>query len=582
MKNALAPRKELETILLSFRNAFLTVGVFSFFINLILLIPAIYMLQIYDRVLMSRNETTLWVITAIVLGFYVLMGILEAARSLVLVRVSTKLDMDLNSRVFTAAFEHRLKLGRGNPGQALSDLTNVRQFLTGNGLFAFFDAPWTPIFIVVIAFLHPLLGLLSLVGAILLFSLAWLTEAVTRKPLAEANTHAAASSQFANNNLRNAEVIEAMGMLDNLITRWFGRQKNMLALQAQASERAGRITAVTKATTTALQSLILGVGGWLAIDGTITPGAMIAASILMGRALAPVQLAISTWKQLIGARAAYHRLDQMLTDFPARKPGMRLPSPKGQVSVEQLVAAAPGSQAPILKGINFTLQPGEIVGIIGPSASGKSTLARLLVGVWPALSGKVRLDGADVYSWNKAELGPHIGYLPQDIELFDGTIAENIARFGEIDSENVVEAARQAGVHEMILRFPKGYDTPIGDGGSVLSGGQRQRIGLARALYGNPVLIVLDEPNSNLDDTGEAALVQTVRGLKQAGRTVVLITHRTSILSAVDKLLLLVDGAVQLFGPRDEVLAALAQRQQQAVQRPVALTPMPSAAQGAA
>lgn len=584
MKNVLAPRKELETILLSFRNAFLTVGAFSFFINLIMLVPAIYMLQIYDRVLMSRNETTLWVITAIVLGFYVLMGILEAARSLVLVRVSTKLDMDLNSRVFTAAFEHKLKLGRGNPGQALSDLTNVRQFLTGNGLFAFFDAPWAPIFIIVITFLHPLLGLLSLLGAILLFFLAWLTEAATRKPLAEANAHAAASSQFANNNLRNAEVIEAMGMLGNLITRWFKRQENMLAMQALASERAGRISALTKAVRLALQSLILGVGGWLAIDGTITPGAMIAASILMGRALAPVELAIATWKQFIGARAAYHRLDQMLTEFPPRKPGMSLPAPKGYVQVEQLVAAAPGSQVPILKGISFAIQPGEIVGIIGPSASGKSTLARLLVGVWPALSGKVRLDGADVYSWNKAELGPYIGYLPQDIELFDGTIAENIARFGDVDANKVVEAARQAGVHEMILRFPKGYDTPIGDGGSVLSGGQRQRIGLARALYGNPVLIVLDEPNSNLDDVGEAALVQAVRGLKQAGRTVVLITHRTSILAAVDKLLLLVEGTLQLFGPRDEVLAALAQRQQQAIARPVAVAPatMPPAAQGAA
>lgn len=570
MKNILAPRKELERILLSFRHAFFTVGVFSFFINLILLVPAIYMLQIYDRVLMSRNETTLWVITAIALGFYVLMGVLEAARSMVLVRVSNKLDMALNHRVFTAAFEHRLKLGRGNPGQALADLTNVRQFLTGNGLFAFFDAPWAPIFIVVIAFLHPLLGALSLLGAIILFFLAWLTEVATRKPLAQANVHATASQQFANNNLRNAEVIEAMGMLDNLVGRWFERQKKMLAMQALASERAGRISALTKLVRLTLQSLILGVGAWLAIDGTITPGAMIAASILMGRALAPVELAIATWKQLIGARAAYHRLDQLLSDFPPRQPGMSLPPPEGRVSVEHLVASAPGSQVPILKGVSFAIQPGEVMGIIGPSASGKSTLARLLVGVWPAMSGKVRLDGADVYTWNKAELGRYIGYLPQDIELFDGTIAENIARFGEIDAEKVVEAARRAGVHEMILRFPKGYDTPIGEAGSVLSGGQRQRIALARALYGDPVLIVLDEPNSNLDDNGEAALVQAVLQLKQAGRTVIVITHRTSILAAVDKLLLLVDGSVQLFGPRNEVLAALAQRQQPTVAAPAA------------
>ncbi len=582
MKNLFAPRKELESVLLSFRDAFFTVGVFSFFINLILLVPAIYMLQIYDRVLMSRNEVTLFVITAIALGFYVLMGALEAARSLVLVRVSNKLDMALNSRVFTAAFEHRLKLGRGNPGQALADLTNVRQFLTGNGLFAFFDAPWAPVFIVVITFLHPLLGGLSLLGAIVLFFMAWLMEAATRKPLAQANLHAAASQQFANNNLRNAEVIEAMGMLDNLIQRWFERQKKMLAMQALASERAGRISALTKLVRIALQSLILGVGGWLAIDGTITPGAMIAASILMGRALAPVELAIATWKQFIGARAAYHRLDKLLSDFPPRQPGMSLPPPEGRVSVEQLVAGAPGSQVPILKGVNFSLQPGEVLGIIGPSASGKSTLARLLVGVWPAMSGKVRLDGADVYTWNKAELGRYVGYLPQDIELFDGTIAENIARFGEIDAEKVVEAARRAGVHEMILRFPKGYDTPIGEAGSVLSGGQRQRIALARALYGDPVLIVLDEPNSNLDDSGEAALVQAVLQLKQAGRTVVLITHRTSILAVVDKLLLLVDGSVQLFGPRNEVLAALAQRQQPTAAAPAAVTQIRPTAQGVA
>jgi ATP-binding cassette subfamily C exporter for protease/lipase len=566
MQKLLAPRKELETILLSFRKSFLMVGLFSFFINMLMLVPSIYMLQVYDRVLMSRNETTLLMLTLIVIGLYMLMGLLELARSRVLVRVSAKLDTKLNSRIFTAAFEHKLRLGKGNPGQSLSDLTNVRQFLTGNGLFAFFDAPWTPIFLVVIFLFHPLLGLLALIGAIILFSLAWATEAVTRKPMAEANNLAVASGSFANNNLRNAEVIEAMGMLGNLISRWYERQEKFLRLQGLASERASVISSITKFARISLQSLILGSGALLAIDGTITPGTMIAASILMGRALAPVEMAIGTWKQLISARAAYHRLDQMLADFPARQPGMSLPVPQGKVSVENLIATPPSSQHVILKGVNLQINAGEVVGVIGPSASGKSTLARLLVGVWPAASGKVRLDGADVYSWNKEELGPHIGYLPQDIELFDGTIAENIARFGDVDPESVVEAARLAGVHEIILRFPKGYDTPIGEAGSALSGGQRQRIALARALYGNPVLIVLDEPNSNLDEAGEGALVQAVRELKQRGKTVVLITHRTSILAVVDKLMVLADGSLQMYGFRDEVLKALAARVQQAQQ----------------
>lgn len=579
MKALLAPRKELESILASFRQSFISVGFFSLFINLLMLVPSIYMLQVYDRVLMSRNETTLLMLTLIMLGLYVLMGLLELARSRVLVRVSSALDMKLNNRVFTAAFENRLRRSKGNPGQALSDLTNVRQFLTGNGLFAFFDAPWTPIFLVIIFIFHPLLGVIALIGAILLFTLAYLTEVVTRKPLAEANNLAAASSNYANNNLRNAEVIEAMGMLESLLKRWFERQEKFLRLQGLASDRAGLISSITKITRISLQSLILGAGALLAIDGTITPGAMIAASILMGRALAPVELAIGTWKQLISARASYHRLDQLLTEFPARRVGMALPAPEGKISLENLIASAPGSQVPILKNINLQIRPGEVVGVIGPSASGKSTLARLIVGIWPAFSGKARLDGADVYTWNKEELGPHLGYLPQDIELFDGSIAENIARFGEIDADKVVAAAKLAGVHEIILHFPQGYDTPIGEGGSMLSGGQRQRIGLARALYGDPTLIVLDEPNSNLDDVGETALVQAIGELKRRGKTVIVITHRTNVLAAVDKLLVLGEGMVQLFGPRDEVLAALAQRAQQVQQQahaqgqPVRLAP---------
>ncbi len=564
MANPFGKQNELESILLSFRKSFLTVGLFSFFINLLMLLPAIYMLQVYDRVLMSRNETTLLVLTVIVLGLYGLMGVLEFARSMVLIRVSAQLDMKLDNRIFAAAFEHKLGLGVGSPGQALSDLTSVRQFLTGNGLFAFFDAPWTPIYIVVIAFFHPLLGLMALIGAIVLFALAWATEAATRKPLADANNLGVASSNFANNNLRNAEVIEAMGMLNHLLKRWFTRQKQYLSLQGVASERGATISAMTKFFRIALQSLILGAGAYLAINGTITPGAVIAGAILMGRTLAPVELAISVWKQLIAARSAYHRLDQLLTAYPAREPNMGLPAPKGAISVEGATTTPPGSQNVILKNVTLKINAGEVVGVIGPSASGKSTLARLLVGVWPTRTGKVRLDGADIYAWDKADLGPYVGYLPQDIELFEGSIAENIGRFTEIDSARVIAAAQSAGVHEMILRFQNGYDTLIGEGGSVLSAGQRQRIALARALYGDPSLIVLDEPNSNLDDQGEAALIRAVRELKQRGKTVVVVSHRVSILGVVDKLLVLADGALQLFGPRDEVMAALNKQNQPA------------------
>lgn len=570
------PRTELAEILFSFRKVFYTAGFFSMFINVIGLVPSIYMLQVYDRVLQSRNVTTLVMLTVIMLGFYLMLGMLELARSKLLIRVGAQLDMKLNSRVFVASFEKNLKHAGGNAGQSLGDLTNVRQFLTGNGLFAFFDAPWAPIYLIVIFFFNPWLGVFALIAALVLFSLAWATELSTRKPLAEANQVAASANNYATNNLRNAEVIEAMGMLDNLRQRWMQKQMRFLSLQNEASDKAASISAATKSVRIAVQSLVLGGGALLVIEGQLTPGGMIAASILLGKALQPVELAIGVWKQLLGARTAYNRLEELLKEHPERPTGMELPAPTGRLLLEEVMATAPGSQALILKQVGFYVAPGEIVGVIGPSASGKSTLARLLVGVWPTLGGKVRLDGADIYTWNKNLLGPSVGYLPQDIELFEGTIAENIARFGDVEAEQVVEAAKLAGVHEMILRFPNGYDTQIGDSGSVLSGGQRQRIAFARAVYGNPSFIVLDEPNSNLDDVGEAALVRAIQALKQRGTTVILITHRTSIISVVDKLLLLVDGALQLYGPRDQVLLAIQQRAQ------AASTTSPPAANAAA
>ncbi|NHN78606.1 type I secretion system permease/ATPase [Azotobacter chroococcum] len=552
-------RSELAETLFRLRRTFYALAVFSGVINLLMLTPAIYMLQVYDRALVSSNVTTLLMLTLLTVGLYVLLALLEVVRSSVLIRVGNRLDMMLNQRVFSAAFERNLRRAGGNPAQALQDLSQVRQFLTGSGLFAFFDAPWTPIYLLVIALIHPLLGIVTLIGSLLLVSLAWLTEVSTRKPLTEANQAALASGSFANNSLRNAEVIEAMGMLPALRQRWFGNHLRILDLQTLASDRAAWINGLTRFVRITLQSLILGGGAWLAIQGEITPGMMIACSILSGRALAPVEQVIATWKQLLSSRAAWKRLSALLQEFPARPPAMSLPRPSGRLSVEGAFACAPGSSLPILRGVTFGLAPGEALGVIGPSASGKSTLARLLAGIWPVQAGKVRLDGADVFQWNKEELGPWLGYLPQDVELFEGSIAENIARFGPLDGDAVIQAARQAGVHDMILRLPQGYDTQLSTDGGSLSGGQKQRVALARALYGDPALIVLDEPNSSLDDVGEMALIHALSDLKRRGKTLVLISHRPTVLNIVDKLLVLREGTVHMFGSRDEVLAALRQ-----------------------
>ena len=559
MKKLLDPQQEIDGVLLGFRRAFLQVGGFSFVINMLMLVPAIYMLQLYDRVLMSRNSATLLMLTLLVLVLYVLLSMLELVRSRVLVRVGTQLDVMLSNRIFTAAFERNLQRQGGNPAQALSDLTTVRQFLSGAGIFAFFDTPWTPIFIIVAGLLHPLIGLFCLIGALILLALAWLNEMVTRKPLAEAMTHAMAAGQYANNNLRNAEVIEAMGMLGNIRRRWHERQQKFLALQALASDRSGVVMAVSKFMRITLQSLVLGLGAWLVLDNMVTAGAMIAGSILMGRALAPVDQVISMWKQWIAARAAYYRLNEMLKAYPLQPDRLSLPAPKGDLLVENVTAAPPGTQIVVLKNLAFRINHGDVLGVMGASAAGKSSLARLLVGVWRPQVGHVRLDGADVSSWDKAELGPNIGYLPQDVELFDGSIAENIARFGELDSDKIMAAAQMAGVHEMILHLPQGYDTPIGVDGSGLSGGQKQRIGLARAVFGNPALVVLDEPNSNLDELGDAALVQAIRALKARGRTVVMVGHRPSTFDVMDKILVLREGTLAAYGPRDDVMAALRQ-----------------------
>lgn len=560
------PSNEIRDVLTSFRGAFRTVGVFSAIINIMMLAPSLYMLQVYDRVLASHNQTTLLMLTIMLLGAYLFMSALELVRSFVLIRVSAQLDMKMNKRIYTAAFEQNLKRAGGNAGQALQDMTNIRQFMSGNALFAFFDVPWFPIYLVVIYVFNATLGVFATCGAAALIVLAIINEVLSKKPLQEASTMAVAAGNLATNNLRNAEVIHAMGMLPGLMERWFGMHSRFLKLQAEASEKAGVVTAITKFVRISLQSLILGLGALLVLDGKITAGMMIVSSILMGRVLSPVEQLINIWKGWSSARSAYQRLKQLLAANPERAVGMALPKPQGRLDVEVISAAPPNSSFVVLKNVRFAIVPGDVLGIIGPSAAGKSTLARLLVGIWPTAIGAVRLDGADIYEWDKEELGPSIGYLPQDIELFAGTVNENIARFGDIDPVEVVLAAQRAGVHEMILQMPDGYDTVLGDGGAGLSGGQKQRLGLARALYGDPALIVLDEPNSNLDDLGEQAFVAAVNDLRLRGKTIVMITHRASALAVTTKLLLLNGGTVQLFGATAQVLESLKNANQQSVQ----------------
>jgi ATP-binding cassette subfamily C exporter for protease/lipase len=550
-------RSELAATLWTFRREFAVCVVFTVVVNLLMLTPTLYMLQVFDRVMISQSIMTLAALTLVMLFLYAVMAFAEWSRSRLLVRLGVKLDAQLNSRVFKASFESYLKqLGR-SPGQAFSDLTNVRQFMTGNGLFAFMDAPWTPIYLFVLFMLHPWLGVIGVVFSVILVALAWFSNRATKAPLEEAMEAGAQASNFVNNKLRNAELIESMGMLGDFRRLWQVRHQHYLTLNARASDVSSRVQALIKFMRYCQQSLALGAGALLVINGELSSGAMIAANVLMGRATQPLDLMVSTWKSFLSARQAFRRLENLLDEYPGRSTGLVHAAPQGNMKIEDLVATAPMRARPILKGLNAEFPAGQVIGVIGPSGSGKSTLARALVGIWPYTEGKVWLDDTILSEWERDELGPYLGYLPQDIELFEGSIAENVGRFGDLEPEKVIRACQRAGVHDMILRFPRGYDTPMGEAGSLLSGGQRQRIGLARAMYGDPKVVVLDEPNSNLDDGGEAALVKAVLDLKQQGSMVLLITHRTNILGIVDRLMLLQDGEIKLYGPRDAVIAAL-------------------------
>jgi ATP-binding cassette subfamily C exporter for protease/lipase len=564
-------RSELRATLWAFRREFFIVGVFSFVANLLMLAPTVYMLQVFDRVLVSQSELTLLAVSLITLVLLGVMALSEWMRSRLLVAAGLRFDAQLSTRVFNASFEAYLSQAGANPSRAFGDLIQIRQFLTGNGIFAFFDAPWSPIYIAVMFFLHPVLGMLAIAFALVQVALAWFGH---RRTVAPSEAAAKASSEvnaYLWGKLRNAEVLESMGMIRNLQTRWRQRQQHSLALGARAQGITHRVTAWSKFIRYTQQSLSLGAGAVLVIQGQLSVGGMIAASVLMGRALAPIDQLVGAWRSFIGTRAAFARLEALLTQYPERDPALSRVAPTGQLSLVDIVASAPGRAEPILKDINLSVAPGTITVVLGPSGSGKSTLARTMMGIWPDLSGQVLLDGLPIDGWDRIELGRHLGYLPQDIELFEGSIAENIARFGEVEANKVIDAARCAGLHEMILRFPKGYDTQIGEAGGLLSGGQRQRIGLARAIYGEPALIVLDEPNANLDDAGEEALLRTVNELKRKGKTVFLITHRPGALAVADRLLVLREGRVQAEGARDEVLAALRPRQPAPV-TPIAAT----------
>ncbi|MDZ5697093.1 type I secretion system permease/ATPase [Chelativorans sp. M5D2P16] len=547
----------LKKALASARRLFTAVGAFSFFINLLMLVAPLYMLQVYDRVLASRSQETLVALTVLAVSLIGVSALLELVRSRILVRLGARFERNLQSPIFAALFDHQLQGRTANGGQYLRDVESLRGFLTGPGVIAFFDCPWTPAFIALIFFFHPLLGAVALTGALLLFIVAVISELATRGPLQRSVSRMHAAHEFASSALRNAEAIRVMGMLGHVRDRWIKLQSGGMALQGRASDYAGSLTAVSKFIRPCLQIAMLGVGAWLVLQEAITPGVMIAGSIIMGRALAPVEAAINNWRQFIAARGAHARLTDLLETNPPAPDTLPLEAPEGRIRFDNVTAVAPQGGKPVLQGVSFDLEPGQMLGVIGPSAAGKSTLARLMVGVWPPASGHVRLDGADLDNWHPEQLGVHIGYLPQDIELLAGTVAENIARMREPEADKVIAAARLCGAHDMILKLPKGYDTHIGEGGSVLSGGQRQRIALARALYGGPTLIVLDEPNANLDSDGEAALQATLMRLKDEGRTVVIVSHRSAILTAVDQVAVLRGGRLETFGRRDEVLPRL-------------------------
>jgi PrtD family type I secretion system ABC transporter len=538
-----------------FRPHFVAAAVFSLVINLLMLVPALFMLQVFDRVLTSRSGETLIMLALLAVGALVIMAYLDVIRARLLTASAVYLEKLLGPQLLADMIRRSADPGRREALGGLRDVGALRTFLTGPGILSLFDAPWAPVYVLVIYLFHPLLGAVALAGTLIMLALAIVNEKLSRRPLEAMNMDARRAGRFADQSMGNAEVARALGMVENLARGWESLSRKGLEHQLDANRSASMLTSATRFMRQFLQIAMLGVGAWLVIDQQTTSGVMIAATILLSRALAPVESAIAGWKGLVDARAAYTRVEQAIAEMPDEEAATELPAPRGAVSVERVVFGFRGQDRPVIKQVSFQLDAGQTLAIVGPSAAGKSSLARLMVGLWKPTMGTVRLDSADIAAWPRKRLGPHVGYLPQDVELFAGTVAQNIARMGEVDSAAVVEAGKRAHVHDMVLRLPQGYDTPIGEGGMFLSAGQRQRVALARALYRSPRLVVLDEPNSNLDVEGEAALGETVNALKADDVTLVIVTHRSRLLTTVDRILLLRDGVIEKFGPPAEVLA---------------------------
>jgi ATP-binding cassette, subfamily C, bacterial len=537
---------------------FITAIIFSFFINLLMFVSPLYMLQIYDRVVSSRSETTLVALTILATILLAVYAALEALRSRILVRAGLAFDERIAGAVFEAIHKGNVRMPQGGHSQCLRDMDVLREFLTGSGLIALCDAPWFPIFVAACFLLHPWFGVIAILGSALTLGLTLANELATKKELNSASMANSRATQSANAVFRNTEVLQAMGMVEPLKRRWMEQHDSVLCSQATASDRSGAIVAFTKFSRVLLQTIVLGTGAYLVIHRELSAGGIVAGSILLGRAMQPIELAVANWKGFIAARAAYGRLRNLFIVAGNDPPRLSLPRPKGQVQLSGVVAGAPGQpRSIILKGVSLEIAAGEVIGVVGPSAAGKSSLARVLVGVWPIAQGAVRLDGNELDHWDPQQLGQFIGYLPQDVELFAGSVAQNIARFRDGGPGLIIEAAELAGCHELIQQLAEGYNTQLGEGGHTLSGGQRQRIALARAIYGQPSFVVLDEPNASLDAVGEEALLRAVQKLKELNTSVVIISHKVNILAVVDKILVMADGAVKLYGPRDAVLQRL-------------------------
>ncbi len=568
-------RSELGSALASCRGAFVGIGLISAMSNVLMLTGALFMLEIYDRVLPSRSVPTLVGLATLAAGLYAAQGILDLIRTRILVRIGSALDETLSGRVYDTILKLPLLIGFQKDGlQPLRDLDCVRSFLSGLGPVALYDLPWMPVFIAVCYFFHPWIGLAALGGAILLIILTLLTEALTRAPSQEATLDAVTRNGLAEASRRNAEALVAMGMVGRMADLWSEANRKYMASQRRVSDVGGGFGAMAKVLRMMVQSAVLGVGAYLVIQEQATAGIIIAGAIISARALAPVDLAIANWKGFVGARQSWGRLSRLLALLPERQAPMQLLDPSKTLAVENVSVTAPQQQKLIVQEVSFTLRSGNGLGIIGPSASGKSSLVRMLVGVWRPVRGKVCLDGAALDQWPPEALGSHIGYLPQDVELIAGTVAQNIARFTpDADPKGIIAAAQAAGVHELITNLPQGYDTPIGEQGAALSAGQRQRVALARALYGDPFLVVLDEPSSNLDAVGEEALTQAILGVRSRRGIVIVVAHRPTALAAVDHLLVMNEGRAQAFGPKDQVAAKMVRREPAPPPRPLKLVP---------